>query len=129
MARFLFALIVGVLGLGLTAGPALSVQKDDKKEDKKKDDKKGDKKNEEKELKGTACCAKCELKDKDFPKCQTVLTVKEDGKDVKYYFDAASEKKHHSDYCKGKHEITVKGKVTEKDGKKWVDVTSIEKKK
>src|SRR5438045_2140261 len=98
MARFLFAVIVGLLGLGLTAGPALSVQKkDDKKEDKKV----------EKELKGTACCAKCELKDKDFPKCQTVLLVKEDGKEVKYYFDAASEKKHHSDYCKGKTEITV----------------------
>ncbi len=121
MARLLFALVVGVLGLGLTAGPALSFQK--------KDDKKSDKKVEEKELKGTACCAKCELKDRDFPKCQTVLTVKEDGKDVKYYFDAASEKKHHSDYCKGKHDITVKGKVTEKDGKKWVEVTSIEKKK
>ena len=124
MARFLFAMIVGLLGLGLTAGPALSVQRDDKKEDKKKDDKKADK-----ELKGTACCAKCELKDKDFTKCQTVLIVKEDGKEVKYYFDADSEKKFHSDYCRGKTDVTVKGKVTEKDGKKWVAVTSIDKKK
>jgi hypothetical protein len=120
MARFLFALIVGILGLGLTAGPALSQKKDDKKPEKKAEDK---------ELKGTACCAKCELKDKDFPKCQTVLLVKEDGKEVKYYFDAASEKKHHSDYCNGKTDVTVKGKITEKDGKKWVEVTSVEKKK
>jgi len=117
MTKFAMALLVGLLGLGLAVGTAVA-------QGKKKDDKKAD----EKTLKGTAQCAKCELKDKDFPKCQTVLIVKEDGKEVKYYFDADSEKKHHSDYCKGKHEITVKGKVTEKDGKKWVSVTSIEKK-
>src|SRR5262245_9148378 len=78
-----------------------------------------DKKKDEKQLEGTACCAKCKLKDKDFPKCQTVLIVKDGGKEVKYYFDKDSEKKHHNDYCKGKTEVTVKGTVTEKDGKKW----------
>ena len=130
MARFLFALIVGGLALGLSAGPALSFHKlDDKKDEKKKDDKKTDKKDEVKEYKGTACCAKCAVKDKDFPKCQTVLLVKEDGKEVKYYFETAAEKKHHKDYCTGKTEVVVKAKVSEKDGKKWLDVTSVEKKK
>lgn len=126
MMRFLWALVMAMFGMALVAGPAVSnARGDDKKEQKKKDDKKS----EEKEFKGTACCAKCELKDKDFKKCQTVLLVKEDGKEVKYYFDEASDKKHHSDYCKGKTEITVKAKVTEKDGKKWLAVTSVDKKK
>lgn len=118
MTKLLSALVVGVLSLALIGGTATAQGK------------KSDKKTEtaEKELKGTACCAKCELKDKDFPKCQTVLIVKEDGKEVKYYFDKDSEKKHHADYCKGKTDITVKGKVTEKDGKKWVAVSSVTKK-
>jgi hypothetical protein len=118
MAKFLTALLVSIMSVALVGG-TLTAQS-----------KKSDKKTEstEKELKGTAMCAKCELKDKDFPKCQTVLIVKEDGKEVKYYFDKDSEKKYHSDYCKGKTEITVKGKVTEKDGKKWLEVTSAPKK-
>lgn len=119
MHKFVTALLVGILGLALTVG---TVTAQGKKSDKKKVE------TTEKEFKGTACCAKCELKDKDFSKCQTVLIVKEDGKEVKYYFDAASEKKHHSDYCKGKTEVTVKGKMTEKDGKKWLEVTSVTKK-
>ena len=113
MARFFWALVLALFGAGLIVGPSFS----------------DDKKTEDKEFKGSACCAKCELKDKDFSKCQTVLIVKEDGKDVKYYFDKDSEKKFHSDYCKGKTDVVVKGKVTEKDGKKWLAVTSVEKKK
>ena len=35
-------------------------------------------------LKGAIMCAKCELK--EGKKCQTVITVKEKGKDVTYYF-------------------------------------------
>jgi hypothetical protein len=125
MYRSLAVLAVSLIGLALVASPAVSSPNPDKdQKDSKKDSAK-----DEKTLKGTACCAKCELKDKDFPKCQTVLIVKEDGKEVKYYFDKDSEKKHHSDYCKGKTDITVKGKVTEKDGKKWVAVSSVEKKK
>jgi hypothetical protein len=116
MVRFLGAFVAGLLCLGLVAGATA--------DDTKKDDKKA----VEKELKGSAMCAKCELKDKDFKKCQTVLVVKEDGKEVKYYFDEASHKKHHSDYCTGKHEVTVKAKVTEKDGKKWLSVSKLEKK-
>jgi hypothetical protein len=116
MTKLLSALVVGVMSLALVGGTAIAQGKKD------------DKKTDEKELKGTACCAKCELKDKDFSKCQTVLIVKENGKEVKYYFDKDSEKKHHSDFCKGKTEVTVKGKVTEKDGKKWVAVSSVTKK-
>ena len=36
-------------------------------------------------LKGTILCAKCELK--EAKKCTTAIVVKEDGKDVTYYFN------------------------------------------
>ena len=104
----LFAL---ALALALTAG---LVGADDKKE---------------KVVEGVVCCAKCELGKE--PKCATVVQVKEDGKDVVYYFDADSNKKFpHSKYCKGTHEAKVTiAKVEEKDGKKVATITKIEEKK
>ncbi|MBX7106441.1 MAG: hypothetical protein K1X57_20355 [Gemmataceae bacterium] len=114
MYRVMIALFVGLAGLALTSGVAA-------------EDKKSDKKADEKVLKGSVCCAKCELGVAD--KCATVIKVKENGKDVVYYFDAEANKKHHSDYCKGSAECTVKGKISEKDGKKIVTVSSLEKAK
>ncbi|MFO0813648.1 MAG: DUF6370 family protein [Gemmatales bacterium] len=77
-------------------------------------------------LDGKVCCAKCELgKEKS---CATVVVVKEKDKEVMYYFDKDSNKKFHKDYCSGSSEAKVVGKVTEKDGKKWVAVEKIEKK-
>ncbi len=81
---------------------------------------------DEKTLKGTITCAKCDLKLEDATKCQTVIKVSEDGKDVIYYFATDSHKKYHDDTCREAKKGVVKGKVTEKDGKKWVDVTSVE---
>jgi hypothetical protein len=74
-------------------------------------------------LKGTITCAKCDLKLQDS--CNTVIKVKKDGKDVLYYFDAAS-KKYHKDTCQEAKEGTVMGMVTEKDGKNWVKVSKVE---
>ena len=74
-------------------------------------------------LKGTITCAKCDLKLQT--KCNTVVKVKKDGKDVIYYFDASS-KKYHKDTCQEAKEGTVIGTVTEKDGKQWVKVTKLE---
>lgn len=113
MFRVLTALTVALLGLTLAGGVANADQKD--------------KKTAEKELKGSVCCAKCELG--EAKKCATVIKVKENGKDVVYYFDDASHKKHHDAYCKGSTEMVVKGKVEEKDGKKVIVVSSIEKPK
>ena len=79
------------------------------------------------ELKGDACCAKCELGKAD--KCATVIVVKKDNKEEVYYFDADSHKKHHGECCQGRKEATVKGTVTEKDGKKMVKVEKFEIKK
>lgn len=78
-------------------------------------------------LDGKVCCAKCELgKEKS---CATVVVVKEKGSEVMYYFDKDSNKKFHKDYCQGSAEAKVMGKVTEKDGKKWVAVSKIDVKK
>lgn len=82
---------------------------------------------EEVKLDGKVCCAKCELgKEKA---CATVVVVKEKDKEVLYYFDKDSNKKYHKDYCSGSAEAKVVGKVTEKDGKKWVAVEKIDVKK
>src|SRR5947209_16947018 len=75
-------------------------------------------------LKGTITCAKCDLKQSD--KCATVIKVEEDGKDVVYYFDPASGKKNHSKICTSPMPGTVKGTVSEKDGKKVVKVTHVD---
>ena len=81
----------------------------------------------EKKLTGEICCAKCELGLE--AKCATAIKVKEDGKDVVYYFDPQTHKKEHSKYCTSSKEGTVTGTVEEKDGKKVVKVTKIEVKK
>jgi hypothetical protein len=78
----------------------------------------------EKTLKGTITCAKCGLKEAD--KCHTVIQVKEDDKDVVYYFDDAGGKKYHKQICTEAKQGTVTGKVSEKDGKKWVKVSKVE---
>jgi hypothetical protein len=74
-------------------------------------------------LKGTITCAKCDLKQTD--KCHTVIKVEQDGKDVVYYFDPASNRKNHSKICTTPTPGTVKGTVSEKDGKKQIKVTKV----
>ena len=75
-------------------------------------------------LKGTATCAKCDLKKTE--KCQAALVVKEDGKEVVYYIKMDKEGKAiHGEICKAPKEgVEVTGVVTEKDGQKWITVAS-----
>jgi hypothetical protein len=79
-------------------------------------------------LKGSILCAKCALKDKGVKKCTTAIQVKENGKDVVYYLDDKGMKEeYHEAVCGGeKKEGTVKGVVTEKDGKKWIKPSKVE---
>jgi hypothetical protein len=80
-----------------------------------------EKEDKEVTLKGTITCAKCDLKlEKD---CATVIQVKEGGKDVVYYFDADSGKENHKKICKEPTKGSVKGTVSEKDGKKIIKVS------
>jgi hypothetical protein len=70
-------------------------------------------------LKGTILCAKCELK--ETAKCTNAIRVKEEDKDVVYYFDDKGAKEtYHKEICQGPKEGEVKGTVKIKEGKKWI---------
>ncbi len=73
---------------------------------------------------GKVCCAKCELKKEKS--CATVLVVTADGKDTIYYFDRASNSKYHKEICTEAKGGKVTGKISEKDGKKWISVSKLE---
>jgi len=77
-------------------------------------------------LKGDILCAKCELK--EAKKCTTAIIVKEDGKEITYYFDDKGAKEsHHEPVCGGgRKEGTVTGTVSEKDGRKYVKPEKVE---
>ena len=75
-------------------------------------------------LEGSATCAKCDLGKED--KCATVLQVKDGDKTETYYVTGEPDKEFHKKICKGAKDAKATGKVTEKDGKKMLEVTSIE---
>jgi hypothetical protein len=76
-------------------------------------------KGKEKTVKGTICCTKCELGETD--KCGNAIKVKEDGKDVIYYFDDnGGKEKYHKKICQKPAEGSVTGVVTVKDGKHYI---------
>ena len=100
-----------LLGLALVFAVVLVVRAEDKAGGK------------EKTLKGTITCAKCDLKETD--KCQTVIKVKQGGKDVVYYFDPAGHKKHHGKICNTPMEGTVTGTVGTQGDKKVITVKSV----
>ena len=75
-------------------------------------------------LKGTITCNKCDLGKTD--KCQTVIVVKEKGKDVVYIFDAKAEAKYHSGICTEAKKGTVTGTVKTEDKKNYVTVKKLE---
>ena len=79
---------------------------------------------EEVTLKGKVTCAKCDLGTSD--KCQTVVVVKADGKDVVYTFDAAGETAHHKEICKKGKEGSVTGVVSTEGDKHMIKVSKVE---
>lgn len=86
---------------------------------------------EEKTWTGDSVCAKCALK--ETKECQNVLMLKEDGKEVTYYLVGDASKKAHGKLgiCTASKDAPIKVKVTgtasEKDGKKIIEVTKIDK--
>ena len=85
---------------------------------------------EETTLSGTLMCAKCALKKADASKCQDVLVVTDaQGASTEYYIakNAAADEAGHQ--CKTEAKAKVTGTVSEKDGKKWIEATKIEKEK
>ncbi|MEO7097973.1 MAG: DUF6370 family protein [Luteolibacter sp.] len=75
-------------------------------------------------LEGTATCAKCDLGTEK--ECATVLQVKEGDKTVTYNLAGKVDKEWHKKICKTPKEVKATGTVTDKDGKKTLDVTNIE---
>ncbi|MFN4259657.1 MAG: DUF6370 family protein [Gemmataceae bacterium] len=74
-------------------------------------------------LTGKITCAKCELG--ITPTCATVIQVKEEGKDVVYFFDAKSNKQYHKEICVSAKPGSVTGVVSEADGKKTITVSKV----
>lgn len=95
------------------------------------DDKPADKPAEKDvKLTGSLVCAKCKLKLEGVKKCVNALQVDEKGKAVTYLLDdKGMEEDYHE--CGGgeKKDVTVEGKLTEKDGKKTVKPSKVEVKK
>lgn len=74
---------------------------------------------------GEGKCAKCALHETD--KCQNVIETEKDGKKVTYYLTGKTSKEfHHDNLCKESQKVTATGNVTEKNGKMYMAVKSIE---
>jgi hypothetical protein len=84
-----------------------------------------EKKAETKTLEGKLVCGKCKLSETDA--CSNALQVKEGDKTVTYFIkDKGKAEKYHK--CSGEAEAKVTGKVTEKEGKKYIEDAKVEKK-
>ena len=81
-----------------------------------------------KTITGEGKCAKCGLG--ETKTCQNVIEVEEDGKTVKYYLaHEGASKKYHGTICQKTVKTTATGEVEEKDGKKVMTATKVEKAK
>jgi len=78
---------------------------------------------------GNIMCAKCTLKKADAKECQDVLVVKDGDKTAEYYVEKNDVSKAFGHVCKDEKPAVVTGKVTEKDGKKWISATKMEQPK
>jgi hypothetical protein len=82
-------------------------------------------------IKGEGKCLKCALHKSDS--CQNVVEVKEKGSDktTLYYLTGDVSKKFHKggNLCGETKKVTVTGALTEKDGKKELEVAKIEEAK
>jgi hypothetical protein len=80
-------------------------------------------------LNGSIMCAKCTLKKADAKQCQDVLVVKDDkGATTEYYIAKNDVSTKFGHTCQGEQAASVTGEVTEKDGKKWIAPSKMEKK-
>ena len=79
-------------------------------------------------LDGQMECAKCTLKVEGVKECQDVLVVKNGEKEEHYYVMKNDVAKTFGHTCSGTKDVKVTGTVADKDGKKWIDATSIEPK-
>jgi len=72
---------------------------------------------------GTIQCAKCLLGKEGATTCQDVLVADDT---MEYYLVKNAVAEEHGHACKTSKAVVVTGKVTEKDGRKWIEATKIE---
>ena len=78
---------------------------------------------------GTIACAHCTLKKADAKACQDVLVSKDaQGATTEYYITKNDVAEKFGHVCQGETPATVTGSVAEKDGKKWITPSKMEKK-
>jgi hypothetical protein len=110
MLRYAVALILGV-SIVAVSNVAVSNAADEKKA-------------ETKTLEGKLVCTKCKLSETDA--CGNALQVKQGDKTVTYYIkDKGKGEKYHK--CSGEQAAKVTGKVTEKDGKHYIENAKVVK--
>lgn len=78
---------------------------------------------------GSVMCGKCTLNKADLKDCQDMLVVKEGGATTEYYLAKNDVLEKFGHTCKGEKKVKAAGTVAEKDGKKWLTLTSIEEMK
>jgi hypothetical protein len=79
-------------------------------------------------LSGTLVCAQCFLKKPDAHECQDVLLVSDaQGGTVEYYVTKNEVAQKAGEACTNEIKATVTGAVSEKDGRKWITPSKIEK--
>ena len=79
-------------------------------------------------LSGTLLCAKCALKKADAHECQDVLIVADaKGAKTEYYVTKNDVAEKAGEACTLEIKATVTGTVSEKDGRKWITPSKIEK--
>ncbi len=79
-------------------------------------------------LDGKVVCAKCTLKKADAKECQNVLVARDAaGKDVEYYMAKSEAADAIGMVCAKEMKVKVTGTVAEKDGRKWITASKIEK--
>jgi hypothetical protein len=79
-------------------------------------------------LKGTLVCAQCGLKKADAHECQDVLLVDApNGTKTEYYVTKNDVSKASGEACTLEIPATIVGEVSEKDGRKWITPSKIDK--
>ena len=79
-------------------------------------------------LNGTLVCAKCALKKADAHECQDVLIVADaKGAKTEYYVTKNEVAEKSGEACTLEIKATVTGTISEKDGRKWITPSKIEK--
>jgi hypothetical protein len=79
-------------------------------------------------LSGTLVCAKCALNKADAHECQDVLIVADArGAKTEYYVTKNEVAEKSGEACTLEIKATVTGTVSEKDGRKWITPSKIEK--